>query len=534
VSAAKLIRVGNSALTSVIQYLSLFVFNICPDHRHCIGRFSVCTWLVDQLEPAKELLLLQHPIEQSSQRHHINMAPAIVNNLFGRSDVGSLGPLVARSVLLARDTSGQHRDPAAGAIRPQEINNNAVFAIFGLLGAAFVVVGIWFFFWAKNGGFYFKKGDWEDYKSTVLRRKGPNGTIYSDATPSTVLGGGSVYKDVDDGTTTTGDDLTTVVSATTGITGITGGVSDISGREKRRRKREQKEREKERRREEKAREKAERKKARRKVDADGVIVDEEAEAEAQEHLRSYRHEKPARVGGLNREADGSTWDGSTNPSWSTMSPSQAAPSSVDTGSTVTSELISNRQRTPTSTPTKKDASERTGGGIRKVYSTADKNAMRENERIRAEARRLQEKGRAAASASASSNIRRDFSFTRGADETMALRRIDEAPTESVVSGSYVSESTNDYSEREKRARSRSRHRSAAAAPSEQSRVPGSWVESEVGTASDVGTKVYTHSHHIPVGGSSVAGSSVADFAYAEEKRKKRGGAGARRNRESAA
>jgi hypothetical protein len=477
------------------------------------------------------------------------MAPAIINNLFGRSDVASLGPLAARSMLLARDTSGQNRDPAAGALRPQEINNNAVFAIFGLLGAAFVVVGIWFFFWAKNGGFYFKKGDWEDYKSTVLRRKGPNGTIYSDATPSTVLGGGSVYKDVDDGTTTTGDDLTTVVSATTGITGITGGVSDISGREKRRRKREQKEREKERRREEKAREKAERKKNRRKVDADGVIVDEEAEADAQEQLRSYRHEKPARVGGLNREADGSTWDGSTNPSWSTMSPSQAAPSSVDTGSTVTSELISNRQRTPTSTPTKKDASERTGGGIRKVYSTADKNAMRENERIRAEARRLQEKGRAAASASASSNIRRDFSFTRGADETMALRRIDEAPTESVVSESYVSESTNDYSEREKRARSRSRHRSAAAAPSEQSRVPGSWVESEVGSASDVGTKVYTHSHHIPVGGSSVTGSSVTgssvtgssvtgssvtDFAYAEEKRKKRGGAGARRNRESAA
>ncbi|KAK4127436.1 hypothetical protein N657DRAFT_678044 [Parathielavia appendiculata] len=464
------------------------------------------------------------------------MAPAIINSLFGRPDVASLGPLAARSVLLARAPAEQDRNPAAGALRPQEINNNAVFAVFGLIGAAFVVGGIWFFFWAKNGGFYFKKNDWEDYKSTVLRRKGPNGTIYSDATPSTVLGGGSVYKDVDDGTTTIGDDLTTVVSATTGVTGITGGVSDISGREKRRKKREQKEREKERRREKKAREKAERKnKSRRKVDAEGVIVDEEAEAMAQEQLRNYRHEKPARVGGLNRESEASTWDGSTNPSWSTASPSHAAESTTDTGSTVTSELISNRQRTPTSTPTKKDASERTGGGIRKVYSTADKNAMRENERIRAEARRLQEKGRAAASASASSNIRRDFSFTRGADETMALRRIDEAPGESVVSGSYVSESTiNDYSERERRARSRSRHRNAAAAPSEDSRVPGSWVPSEVGSASDVGTKVYTHSHHIPVGGSSVAGSSVTDFAYAEEKRKKRGGAGARRNRENAA
>jgi hypothetical protein len=58
------------------------------------------------------------------------------------------------------------------------------------------------------------------------------------------------------------------------------------------------------------------------------------------------------------------------------------------------------------------------------------------------------------------------------------------------------------------------------------------VESEVGTPSEAGTKVYTHSHHIPnSNGSSVSGSAVSDFAYAEEKRKKRGGAGARRTRE---
>ncbi|GAB1314861.1 hypothetical protein MFIFM68171_05071 [Madurella fahalii] len=463
------------------------------------------------------------------------MAPAVVRSflfpaLRARPDVASLGPLAARSVLLARNPSEPQRDPQAGALRPTEINNNAVFAIFGIIGAAFVIGGIWFFFWAKNGGFYFKKNDWEDYKSTVLRRKGPNGTIYSDATPSTVLGGGSIYKDVDDGTTTvTGDDLTTVVSATTGITGITGGVSDFSGREKRRKKREQKEREKERRREEKAREK-EKKKSRRKVGPDGVLIDEEAEAQAKEQLRNYRHEKPARVGGINREADGSNWDGSTNPSWSTVSPSHAndnAASTVDSGSTVTSELLGNRERTPTTTPTKKDGSnERSAGRIRKVYSTADKNAVRENERIRAEARRLQEKGREA------SRIRRDFSFTRGADETMALRRIDER-TESVVSGSYVSEgtgvtaSTNDYSELASpsrvRARSRSRRRAAAAAASDsESRVPGSWVESEVST--DVGTKVYQHPHHIPTA------TSVSDFAYTEDKRKRRGGAGARRHR----
>ncbi len=442
------------------------------------------------------------------------MAPAIFTRILGGgSDVASLGPLVARSVLLAREDDGkEHHDPEAGAIHPQNINNNAVFAVFGILGAAFVVVGIWFFFWAKNGGFYFKKNDWEDYKSTVLRRKGPNGTIYSDATPSTVLGGGSVYKDVDDGTTTTGDDLTTVVSATTGITGITGGVSDFSGREKRRRKREQKEREKERRREEKTREKEERKKkkSRRTVDAEGVIVDEDAEADAQEHLRSYRHEKAARVGGINREADGSTWDGSTNPSWSTASPSHVAASSeapsADTGSSVTSELLQNRERTPTTTPTKKDA-----GRIRKVYSTADKNAARENERIRAEARRLQEKGRSAGPP------KRDFSFTHGADETMALRRIEEAPSE--ITDTTTTTADNDRNRR-REARSRSRHRAAASTDS-GSHVPGGWVDSEVGgssvaSVSESGTKVYTHSHHIPTG------TAVSDFAYQEEKRRRSG------------
>ncbi|KAL2152372.1 hypothetical protein VTH82DRAFT_5556 [Thermothelomyces myriococcoides] len=475
------------------------------------------------------------------------MAPAILNSLLGRTDVASLGPLAARSVLLGRDKSEEYHDPESGILHPQEINNNAVFAIFGLLGAAFVIGGIWFFFWAKNGGFYFKEGDWEDYKSTVLRRKvGPNGTIYSDATPSTILGGGSVYKDVDDGTTHRGDDVTTVVSATTGITGITGGVSDISGREKRRKKREQKEREKERRREEKAREKEERRKKRRRVNADGIIIDEEAEKEAREQLRSYRNEKPARVGGINAEADSSTWDGSTNPSWSTVSPSHA--DGTDVGSTVTSELMGNREHTPTTTPTKKDGNER-AGRIRKVYSTADKTAMRENERLRAEARRLQEKDRAVVAIP-----KREFSFVRGAEETMALRRIDEVPAESVISESYVTESnitaddnnnygsssnnnndnrhednknnTNkDYGDRERRrTRSHSRRRST------QRELPGSWTASEVTSApseSDVGTKVYTHPHHIPTA------SEISASSYAEDKRKKRGGAGARRNRDSA-
>ena len=55
-----------------------------------------------------------------------------------------------------------------------------------------VIAGLWFFFWAKNGGFQFQEGDWDDYKSTVLRRKGPDGRTLSNATKSTKLGGSTI------------------------------------------------------------------------------------------------------------------------------------------------------------------------------------------------------------------------------------------------------------------------------------------------------------------------------------------------------
>ncbi|KAJ0117759.1 endosomal spry domain [Diaporthe amygdali] len=398
--------------------------------------------------------------------------------------VSSLGPLAARSLLLARDDAPARPDPESGIIHPQDFNNKFLFVLFGLLGAAFIIVGIWFFFWARNGGFYFKEDDWDDYKSTVLRRKGPNGTTLSGATTATDLGGGSVYKDIDDGST---EDATTVVSATTGITGITGGVSDYAGREKRRKKREQKERDRERRREEKRREKEELKRSKerkraRKIAEEGGVIDEDAEAEAEQYLRNYRHEKPARVGGINKESDSSQWDGSTNPTESSRG--------GYTESTVTSELMNDHDRTPEK-PKK-------SSGIRKVYSTADKRDSRETERIRAEAKKLQERGRAAASsaAGASSSHRRNFSWQQN-------NRVDE--------GTPMAPSTYGGSDEV------------------ETRIPGSWTESEVG--SEVGTKSYRHV--IPGlsdsgAGSSVGGTDVRD--YAEEKRKRRGGAGYRRER----
>lgn len=79
-----------------------------------------------------------------------------------------------------------------GATPPEKINNAGFFALFAILGVALVIASLWFFFWAKNGGFKFEEGDWDDYKSTVLRRKGPDGKTLSNATKSTKLGGSSI------------------------------------------------------------------------------------------------------------------------------------------------------------------------------------------------------------------------------------------------------------------------------------------------------------------------------------------------------
>lgn len=82
--------------------------------------------------------------------------------------------------------------PGTHSISPTSINQPAFFILFAIIGAAMVIASIWFFFWAKNGGFIWRQGDWDDYKSTVLRRKGPDGRTLTNATKSTKLGGRSV------------------------------------------------------------------------------------------------------------------------------------------------------------------------------------------------------------------------------------------------------------------------------------------------------------------------------------------------------
>ena len=159
--------------------------------------------------------------------------------------------------------------PGAGAQPYYKFNNKGYFALFALLGAAMVIASIWFFFWARNGGFQFRRGDWEDYKSTVLRRKGPDGKTLSNATKSTKLGGGSV-------------------------------VAGMGGKKKNKNK----------------------KQTDKYTDKSSKWSDEMTEMEAgrshkhstkskrpkDPELAAYRAEKPARIGGLNRQADGSHFD----------------------------------------------------------------------------------------------------------------------------------------------------------------------------------------------------------------------------------
>ncbi|KAM0438961.1 hypothetical protein ACHAPT_001722 [Fusarium lateritium] len=332
------------------------------------------------------------------------MAPAPIRLRAAEALSTVSGHLIeATKVLVARDdkdddkkSDDRHKptvDPESGSFDPHDISNAGFFFLFALIGVAFVAAGIWFFFWAKNGGFQFKETDWDDYKSTVLRRTGPNGTILSNATRPTNLGGGSVYKDVVD------DDGQTVITEATGLSGVTAGASDIASREKRRRKQEKRDRD---------RIKKGKKPKHRFVGEDGV-EDEDAERSAKKELRNYRHERPARVGGLNKESEGSQWDGSTNPG---------------TESNVSTTLLSDRQTTPTTTPTKPS------GGIRKVYSVADRRADREQERMRAEARRLREAGR---------NARRDYNYQRAESYT----RAESQASESLLDGSQVTRTTGD-------------------------------------------------------------------------------------------
>ena len=246
-----------------------------------------------------------------SEREALNDPPSSVEDplaILKRSveeatTTSPLSPIELQAQLTARDaaTSTASTNPAAGSIPPNSVNMQAVQAVFAIIGASFVVTAIWFFFWAKNGGFRWRNGDWDDYKSTVLRRKGPDGKTLSNATKSTKLGGGSIvgsrYRDFEDDETSMGmTEVTKTYSATNTATTRNGGAGT---------------------RIKKMRERMAEKKARKTAAANMKkhMRDTEKAAKSRPHpeawegatdadVRAYRHERPARVGGLNKESDG--------------------------------------------------------------------------------------------------------------------------------------------------------------------------------------------------------------------------------------
>lgn len=208
------------------------------------------------------------------QRQALTQSDDFLRTYGKRSDASSTHDNLVTRILTARDNAAttSHIDPSSGGVDPNAIDMKAVQAVFALIGAAFVVLAIWFFFWAKNGGFKWQKNDWEEYKSTVLRRKGPNGTTLSNATKSTKLGGGSVVGQgySDDGSSWTGtEDMTEMTSEAPVV-------------------------------------KEKKTKSKKNTAKDAKIrqvQQENWEGGHDNDVRAYRHEKVARVGGLNRDSE---------------------------------------------------------------------------------------------------------------------------------------------------------------------------------------------------------------------------------------
>lgn len=118
-----------------------------------------------------------------------------INSLAQFFTMPALSPLEIGSLARRQNqATSPNYNPGSGSHNPLAFNNNGFLLLFGIIAALMVIATLWFFFFAKNGGFHWKKGDWEEYKSTVLRRKGPDGKTLSNATKSTKLGMSEVPK----------------------------------------------------------------------------------------------------------------------------------------------------------------------------------------------------------------------------------------------------------------------------------------------------------------------------------------------------
>jgi hypothetical protein len=190
--------------------------------------------------------------------------------------------------------------PCAGCLDPSKVNNKIYFSLFALIFAAIVVGSIWFFFHAKHGGFHWQQGDFEDWKSTVMRKKDANGnTIYSARSvvsrprKSDRIAAKSVVGFDEKGRkgimAVRGFGGTHSVYYSDGFTQYSGGdrsdaMTSISRN-------------------------GEKRQPKPKIRGGYTEAPTDHSRRYRDRdLRDYKHEKPARVGGMNRSADGTQYD----------------------------------------------------------------------------------------------------------------------------------------------------------------------------------------------------------------------------------
>lgn len=336
-------------------------------------------------------------------------------------------------------------------MNPNNVNNHAFFALFALLGVAIVIASIWFFFWAKNGGFVWRKTDWDDYKSTVLRRKGPDGKTLSNATPRTNLGQKSIA-----------------------------GTFDYDREEMKEVKREHKA-----------------PRSARHSEAHRSNASFPAPERVDADVRAYRKERAARVGGLNRDHDGSHWDHSNTDR-----------------SEITSE-VSNNSRTrlhpkpaPPAAAKKKGMMEK-----RREKKEARKHEKESKKKQDAKKEAPAAKKQPEAPAAGGSSRPRRYSFTTVDDSTVADSAELHGSNHDSHEASYYDEYRPAYA-----ARVSSPRRQAPRRASHHVRHPGALDAYSEAGSSDTGTKSYAH--HIP---------GVSKSRATRDSGFRRGGPGTRRD-----
>ena len=375
-------------------------------------------------------------------------------------------------------TRAATRLPCQGCTDPSKINNNAFFALFAILGVVIVVGTIWFFFHAKNGGFVWQENDWDDYKSTVLRRKGPDGKTLSNATKSTRLGGGSIVAHHDKLAAMTvigydekgrkgirakrgfggthsiyyGDDFSQYSGSRADQMSEVRTINDYH---------------------------------RPRQNRGGAASNESPGADKphsrryrDRDVRDYRHEKPARVGGMNRPADGSAYTYSEDSATViTESTNRSSANLIRPDHETHGPRHEEKKHAKAERKAHEEAA-RMERKWRKDAEAAARAIARENEPSPIPPQHAHRPRRDSRSASPK---KRDYSFSKGADEVISTAYTASSSGDRSHSASYYDA----YRPKNERAASKSRGGSPTKAGYRRH------AESEAET-SDSGTRVYQH------------------------------------------